>query len=130
MKTLAVVLLTFVAVVAIAAPLTLNSLSVDTKKQTVCGVGLGMTKTQVKAELGKRKLNYSFGQKFDATTKSMKPDENIIEVQSKGDKIIYSISFQNDKVRYIEILFSDYSEKTAKEFAKKLWKPKKGTSKW
>jgi hypothetical protein len=49
MKILVTILLIFVTVVIIASPLILKRLSIDTKKQTVCGIGLEMTKTQVKA---------------------------------------------------------------------------------
>ena len=116
-----------IGVAAFADPLTLQTLTVDTQRQFVCGVSLGMTKAQVKAELGKRKLNYTYGQQFDAATRAMVPDEKMIAVHARGNKIMYSIQLQDGKVVYLEILFAGYPEQTAKRFATKLWKPVKGT---
>jgi hypothetical protein len=123
---IAIVLVAWIAVSA--DPLTLQTLTVDTQHQSVCGVSLGMAKAQVKAELGKRNLNYSYAQQFNATVRAMVPDENTIAVHSTEDKIKYYIQIRNDKVAYLEIFFAGYSEQTAKSFASKLWKPTEGTS--
>jgi hypothetical protein len=87
-----------------------------------------MTKAEVKAELGKRKLNFTIGQKFDDETKTMVPDEDHFEVNSRGDRIIYSIMFKDGNVWLQEILFAGYGESTARTFADKLWQAPEGTA--
>lgn len=113
---------------AFADTLTMETLTVDTSLRSICGVSLGMTKTEVQTELGKRKLNFTFGQKFDANTKKMIPDESLISVNAQRDRIIYSIMFKEEKVWLQEILFAGYSDGTVSAFATKLWKPVEGTA--
>ena len=87
-----------------------------------------MTAEQVRTALGKLELNHRIGQKFDFDTKSMIPDQNLIEVCSAKDTVIYSIVLRDGKVWLQEILFAGYDEAKARSFAAQLWKPEDGTA--
>lgn len=128
MKHLIAALLMLNAFSAFADSLTEETLTVDASSHSICGVTIGMTRDHVRAELGKRNLNVALGQKFDAGSKSMVPDDNLFSVNSREDRIIYSIMFREGKVWLQEILFAGYSESKARDFALRLWKPVDGTA--
>ena len=128
MKRLIIPLSALLVFSAFADPVTLDTLTVDTTQRSICGVSLGMTKSEVKTELGKRKLNFAMGQKADHKTKTMIPDEDFYAVNSSRDRIMYAIIFRGGKVWLQEILFAGYGERTASAFAAKLWQASEGTA--
>lgn len=129
MKLLLAFLTMFSAIVSYAGPVTLEKLTVDRDKQSICGITLGMSMEQVQKILNDQNIDFEYGQKFDRETRTMVQNKSVLMMFARDDRLYFSVAFQDDKVSVIEIYFgSFYPDSASQNFAAKLWEPIQGTS--